>query len=162
MKNETEILKVSRLDVHDRLSCVKEEQSDNIIGAIKKFIEQDPFDGLCFYLFAHARKHEDGSSIRMLWQPRLLKPKAQTNSMLFRLNPKRRDEVLFVWILPERERWHLYEKGKMFENEAVAESIYNFQHNREEMEAAHPNDLDDATAQDVLMKLYPNLFKKDA
>lgn len=153
------ILKVSPLEVHDRLQSVKRDQSENIADVVRMFIEKDPFDGIPFYLFSHARKHEDGSSTRVVWQPRLKKPIAQTNSMLFKLDPRKKDQVVVVWMIPERHKWHLYEKGKMFENQTVIESVHAFQNNREEMEADDPLDLSDWEAQCVLQKLYPNLFK---
>ena len=159
MSGSIPILKVSALEVDDRFSYVQDEQKDEIITILEMFGRKDPFDGHCFYLFAHARKHENGADIRMIWQPRLTKPKAQTNSMLFRLNPKEPEEVMVVWIIPPREQWHLYEKGKMFQNQIVTESIYDFNHDREKLESKDENDLTDEKVQELLLRLYPNLFK---
>ncbi|CAB4132438.1 hypothetical protein UFOVP255_14 [uncultured Caudovirales phage] len=153
------IFKADPLDVHDRLSFVKEQQSENIADVIKMFIKKDPFGGYPFYLFSHSRLHENGSSTRVIWQPRLTKPKAQTNSMLFRLNPKKDDEVMVMWMIPEREKWHLYSKGSMFENPIVVESVESFQNDRQRLEAPEQDDLPDHTVQEILRNIYPNLFR---
>ena len=47
-------------------------------------------------------------------------------------------------MIPAREMWEMYEKGKLTENKTVIESIYAFQHNRAFMEASDEDDLSDA------------------
>jgi hypothetical protein len=87
---------------------------------------------------------------KILWQTRLTKPLAQENSMLYKVNPKTPDQVKVVWILPEREKFHLYDHGKFFEDQVTAESIYDFINNREKIERPDPEDLDD----DTIRKIY--------
>lgn len=74
-----------------------------------------------------------------LWQPRLMKPKAQTNSYLFRVISKT-DLAEIVWLLPPREMWEQYELGKVTESKDVVTSIMNFLHAREILESPHPED----------------------
>jgi hypothetical protein len=63
--------------------------------------------------------------------------------MLFRIDPDIDGAVTIIWILPPREMWHLYEKGKMFENEVVIESVYDFEHDRNKLERPQQGDLND-------------------
>ena len=153
------ILDVNKHEVHDRLQHVKKE--NDLVEVIETLIRQDPFEGRKFYLFGHMRTHEDGANKRMLWQQRLTRPKAQTNSMLYKVDPKNPEVVWTIWIIPERGQWHLYEKGSMFENEAVMESVHDFLHNREKLEAPEDDDPTDGEAQHIYLALYPNLFKND-
>lgn len=74
-----------------------------------------------------------------LWQPRLMKPRAQTNSYLFRVIANT-DLVEIVWLLPPREMWGQYELGKVTESKDVVTSIMNFLHAREALEIPHPED----------------------
>lgn len=80
---------------------------------------------------------------RMIWQPRLTKPKAQTNSMLFKAYPGT-DAVKVIWIIPERELWGQYQKGNVTQSEIVMESIHKFQNDRESLEAPEDDDSSDS------------------
>lgn len=155
--------KIKNLDIsetHDRLINFKDKNELNIQACIASLIAQDPFDGLSFYIFAHKRSADfPGEPDRLLWQPRLKKPKAQTNSMLFKVNPKNPEEVKIIWMIPDRKLWQSFQKGKMFESEIILDSIYDFENNREKLEMDEPDDLNDEQASALLKKLYPNLFK---
>ncbi len=85
----------------------------------------------------------------MLWQPRLSKPKAQTNSYLFRAVSKT-DLIEVIWLIPSREMWHMYDPGKVTENIDIAWSISEFEHNRQELEKPHPEDLPEERARLIL------------
>ena len=78
----------------------------------------------------------------MIWQPRLTKPRAQTNSMLFKAYPGS-DNIKIIWMIPERSMWKQYEKGKLTENELVSQSIHDFENNRDKLEAPEEDDLND-------------------
>jgi hypothetical protein len=145
-------LKVNILDAHDRFEQFTHAQSTDIGQCVQQFIDSRPFGDVAFYLFAHARTADDGVTKRLIWQPRLTKPKAQTNSMLFKVDPKT-DIVKIMWMIPPREQWYMFEKGKLTENETVATSIYDFQHNRAMLEAKEPDDL----ADDVIDKIYQQI-----
>ena len=134
-------MKINLQEAHDRLENLKKKDLD-IGECCQNLIEQRPFGDVPFYIFAHTRTHEDGVTKRLIWQPRLTKPLAQTNSMLFKAYPGS-DNIKVIWMIPAREMWSQYEKGKLTENETVCQSIYDFQHNRELLEAKEDDDLSD-------------------
>jgi hypothetical protein len=82
---------------------------------------------------------EEVPTTKALWQPRLMKPRAQTNSYLFRVISNT-DLVEIVWLLPPREMWDQYQMGKMTESKDVVTSIMNFLHAREALEMPHEED----------------------
>lgn len=138
-------IKINPLDAHDRLLHFKKEQSANLFDGVNECLTKNkdcvsmqqyfPY----VYIFAHPRTAEDGATVRMIWQPRLMKPKAQTNSYLFRAISKT-DLVEIVWLLPPRELWAQYELGKVTESRDIVTSIMNFLHCREMLEAPHAED----------------------
>lgn len=140
------MLKIDPLDAHDRLNHFT-KQSFSIADCCQDLINKAPFGQRPFYIFAHARTDDDGFNKRLIWQPRLTRPKAQTNSMLFKAHPGT-DILLVIWMIPAREMWPQYEKGKMTENKTVYDSIQAFIHNRGELEK--PDD-DDPTDEQVNM-----------
>jgi hypothetical protein len=151
-------MKINRLETHDRLGHFKSQAGD--IGACcQNMIDQRPFGNHAFYIFAHKRTlgmderfklwmtgkyktFESVPSATLIWQPRLTKPKSQTNSMLFKAYPGK-DIVRVIWMIPERELWPQYTQGKLTENSVVCESIYNFENNRNKLDAKEPDDLTD-------------------
>lgn len=134
-------MKIDRLDAHDRYQHFIKQEFD-IGECCQNLIDQRPFGDHAFYIFAHTRTDDDGVRKRLIWQPRLTKPKAQTNSMLFKANPNS-DVIKVIWMIPARELWDNYTKGKLIENKTVYDSIYNFQHNRKKLEEPEPDDLTD-------------------
>jgi hypothetical protein len=134
-------MKIDIYDASDRLQHLK-KQSVDIGECCQDLVDKRPFGDIPFYIFAHARTDDDGVTKRLLWQPRLTKPKAQTNSMLFKAYPGT-DIIKVIWMIPAREMWDQYEKGKLAENKTVVESIHDFQHNRSRLEAKEPDDLSD-------------------
>lgn len=169
-------IKVDRLETHDRLLDFREKNIASIAGQIDSLIDQNPFCGEPFYIFAHKRTLDEGERIlhlqsrqyaiennpthKIVWQPRLQKPKAQTNSMLFKVYPKDPNKNHIVWILPERELWNCYQKGKMFQEDAVATSIYAFEHEREVLEQPEEDDPSDSKAKAIYRRLYPKIWKR--
>lgn len=174
-------MQIDRLETHDRLGKFKEDNSLDISMTCQDIINQRPFGNVPFYIFAHKREigvderismfnqdltaslqdlsykrqwdsMEKVPSARLIWQPRLTKPKAQTNSMLFRAHPPS-DCVKVVWIIPPRELWEQYGKGKISENSVVSESIYNFQNNINILEAPENDDLTDEQIDAVYKQL---------
>ena len=135
-------MKINILETHDRYQHFT-KQSFDIAQCCQDLINQRPFGNHPFYIFVHARTHEDSSNKRLIWQPRLTKPKAQTNSMLFKAYPGT-DMLKVIWMIPARELWGQYRKGNITENKTVSESIYNFMNHREKLEAKESDDLDDA------------------
>lgn len=144
-------MKIDRLDAHDRLQHFTKQGFD-ISECCQDLINKRPFGNHPFYIFAHARTDDDGVTKRLIWQPRLTKPTAQTNSMLFKAYPGT-DLIKVIWMIPPREMWEQYEKGKMTQNITVVESIYDFQHNREALEAKEDDDLPDQ----AIRKIYGDM-----
>ena len=163
-------MQIDRLETHDRLKEFTSKEFE-IGECCQDLINQRPFGKHPFYIFSHARtidlderivmfnadiqrsycnpayirKYivlEDVPTTKILWQPRLTKPKAQTNSMLYKAYPLT-DMVKVIWIIPPRELWGQYGKGKLTENESVSISIDNFQNHRNELEAPEDDDLSD-------------------
>jgi hypothetical protein len=134
-------MKIDKLDAHDRLQHFN-KQSVDINECCKDLIDKRPFGNHAFYIFAHVRTDEDGFTKRLIWQPRLTKPKSQTNSMLFKAYPGS-DLVKVIWMIPAREVWEQYRKGNLTENQTVVESIYDFEHNRNKLDAKEDDDLND-------------------
>jgi hypothetical protein len=152
-------MKLNVLDAHDRLKHLK-KQDFSIGECCQDLINQRPFGEYPFYIFAHARTDDDGVSKRLIWQPRLTKPEAQSNSMLFKAYPGS-EEIKVIWILPAEELWAQYEKGLVTENETVVESIYNFRYHKKKMEAREPDDLEDYRVKDIYSEIARNSkFKK--
>lgn len=135
------MLKIDPLDAHDRLKHFT-NQSFSISECCQDLINKAPFGSRPFYIFAHARTEDDGVNKRLIWQPRLTKPRAQTNSMLFKAFPPS-DIVNVIWMIPAREMWSQFDKGKLTENKTVYDSIQAFLHNREELEASEEDDPSD-------------------
>lgn len=139
--NAKKILKLNRLETHDRLLHVQ-KQSQTISECCQNLIDKKPFGNHPFYIFAHARTEPDGSTKRLIWQPRLTKPTAQTNSMLFKAYPGT-DTVKIIWMIPDQNMWPQFKKGNVTHSEIVNESIAKFKSNRSELEAPESDDLSD-------------------
>jgi hypothetical protein len=136
-------MKLDRLETHDRFVHFTKQQFD-IGECCQEVIKNRPAEwgNRPFYIFAHTRTDDDGVSQRLIWQPRLTRPKAQTNSMLFKAFPPG-DTLKIIWIIPKRELWSNYAKGMMCENKTISDSIHDFQHNRQKLEQPDEDDLDD-------------------
>jgi hypothetical protein len=134
-------MKIDRLETHDRYTYFKNKDF-NISECCQNLIDQRPFGNHPFYIFAHARTDDDGINKRLIWQPRLTKPKAQTNSMLFKAYPGT-DMVKVIWIIPPRELWKEFKTGLITENKTISESISLFVHDRKSLEAKESDDLED-------------------
>jgi len=134
-------MKLDILDAHDRRDhFVKQEFS--ISECCQDLINQRPFGDHPFYIFAHTRTDDDGVTKRLIWQPRLTKPKAQTNSMLFKGYPGT-DIIKIIWMIPVREMWSQFNKGLLLENRLIHDSIHDFQFNRSKLESREEDDLSD-------------------
>lgn len=144
-------MKLNPLEVHDRLKHFT-KQDFNISECCQNLIDQRPFGSYPFYIFAHTRTDEDGVTKRLIWQPRLTKPTAQTNSMLFKAYPGS-DTIKVIWMIPDRAMWKQYMIGFMTENKTVLDSIYAFENNRQQLERSEPDDFDDAKINDIYKEI---------
>lgn len=144
-------MKLNPLETHDRLKHFT-KQDFNISACCQDLINQRPFGNYPFYIFAHPRTDEDGVTKRLIWQPRLTKPKAQTNSMLFKAYPGS-DTIKVIWMIPDRAMWKQYMLGFMTENKTVLDSIYAFENNRQALEASEPDDFDDEKINEIYKEI---------
>lgn len=134
-------MKLNRLETHDRYQHFT-KQSFDITECCQDLINQRPFGDHAFYIFAHARTDDDGFTKRLIWQPRLTKPAAQTNSMLFKAYPGK-DEIKVIWMIPDQHLWAQFKKGNVTENFTVLQSIHDYMNNRGLLERQEPDDLND-------------------
>lgn len=152
-------MKINRLDAHDRYQYFT-KQSFDIAECCQDLINQKPFGDHPFYIFAHARTDEDGVTKRLIWQPRLTKPKAQSNSMLFKAYPGT-DVIKVIWMIPARELWDQYTKGKMTENKTVSESIQMFKADKKKLEEKEDDDMTDEQVDAIYKEISRNArFKR--
>lgn len=136
------IMKVNKLEAHDRLEYFT-KQSFNIAECCQDLIDKRPFGETSFYIFAHARTEDGQAGIkRLIWQPRLTKPKPQENSMLFKVYPGS-DNIKIIWMIPAKEMWGQFEKGLMMQNKTIYDSIQAFKKDPNSLEAPESDDLTD-------------------
>lgn len=147
-------MKISRLETHDRFLELK-KQSFDIGECCQDLINQRPFGNHSFYIFAHARTDDDGTTKRLIWQPRLSKPFAQTNSMLFKAYPGS-DKIKVIWMIPEEHLWPEFQKGNVVENQTIVNSIRDFKYHKEILELPEPDDMTDIE----IDKIYTEMKRK--
>ncbi len=149
-------MKVKILDAHDRLKHFG-KQADYISEGCRDCINNRPaeFGSHPFYIFAHTRTDDDGVSKRLIWMPRLSKPKAQTNSMLFKAYPGT-DIIKVIWMIPDRLLWDTFKKDNLTESEVIVNSIHHFTFNRKKLEAKEDDDLWEYQIDDIYSEISKN------
>lgn len=151
-------MKIDRLEAHDRLKYLIEDQSLNVFRGAEDCLKRNPLSiaiqDKCpyVYIFAHPRTTDDGRNKRMLWQPRMSIPQPQTNSYLFRALSKS-DIIEVIWLIPPREVWSQYQKGNVTENDIVEYSINRFVLRRDELEKPHPDDLPEKKCAQIMQEI---------
>jgi len=151
-------MKLNRLETHDRLLHFKKDQEANVFQGAEDCLKRNPLSlalqDKCHYvyMFAHPRTDDDGVSKRLIWQPRLTKPEAQTNSMLFKGYPGS-DKVKIIWMIPDESMWPQYKKGNVTESSIVSESIYKFCTNKKELEAPEDDDFTDEQINAIYLEI---------
>lgn len=160
-----EIMKVNTLDAHDRLLHLQKDQSEIIAKGCEDCLKRNELSlamqsrSPYIYIFAHPRTTDDGVNKRLLWQPRLTKPRAQTNSYLFRAISYT-DIVEVCWIIPPIEMWNQYLKGNVTESRDVMWSIAQFQHNRKKLEEPFPDDCSEDRFKLIMLDIARDLEEK--
>ena len=152
-------MKVNLLETDDRFLHFK-SQDFGINEQARQIIEAKPFGDNPYYIFVHTRQTDTTLDHRVIWQPRLLKPIPQLNSMLFRV-PKGAKAVDVIWVIPPAEIWPEFDKGKIHENDVVQQSVYLFTKMFKQLSEPFPDDLTGEQAQDVMFEMYPLIFKRD-
>lgn len=147
-------MKLNRLETHDRLVHFVKDQSQTIWQGAEECLKKNP-DSLrmqekspYIYVFAHPRTADDGVTKRLLWQPRLTRPKSQSNSYLFRAISKT-DLIEVCWLIPPRELWKQFRKENLTNEPTVIWSIDQFIHNRKNLESPHPEDWNDEQVKNI-------------
>ncbi len=182
-------MNLNRMESHDRLLLLK-KQSDYISQGCQDCINSKPQEfTMPFYIFAHSRtiepdekiaifnddlyqsltdlsykrkyfSGEDVPTSRMIWSPRLTKPKAQENSMLFKSYPGT-DNIKVIWMIPRRELWGQYNKGNMMESREIFESIEDFKNNPSKLEERESDDLSDEEVKRIYAQVSRSSRKKE-
>lgn len=147
-------MKLNRHETHDRYQHFTKQNFD-IAECCQDLIKKKPFGDYPFYIFAHPRTDDDGVTKRLIWQPRLTKPLAQTNSMLFKAYPGS-DVIKVIWMIPDRALWKQFVKGNMTEHQLIIESIADFRNNRQKLEAKEEDDLPDDQINYIYMQISAN------
>lgn len=163
-------MKVNILDAHDRKEYFIKDQVNSIQQGLNDCLFKNPLSNQLkeysnyLYIYAHPRTDEDGVTKRMLWQPRLGRPKAQTNSYLFRIVfPEHENvdelEIEICWMLPPREMWNQYKKGNITEQDIVMWSIHQFENNRKILDAPYPDDYSEEQIKKIYISIATNMDK---
>jgi hypothetical protein len=154
-------MKINPLDAHDRLLDFK-KQADYISQGCRDCIKNRPkaFENYPFYIFAHARTADDGVSKRLIWIPRINKPRVETNSILIMSFPPS-DMIKIIWKLPAPELWQQYEKGKMIEDKDVIESIHLFKTNRKKLQQKEPEEVSEEKIRYIMNQVRLEKIERD-
>lgn len=153
-------MKVNILDAHDRLKHFT-KQSFDIAACCDDLIKQRPFGDHPFYILTHIRTDDDGVRKRYIWSPWICKPRAQTNTMLFKVYPQSPEVIKRIWILPIREMWDCFEKDKLFENEFIVKCTNTFDLDKSLLELPEPDDPTPKEQQEIVFEYQPQLFKRE-
>lgn len=154
-------MKLNRLEAHDRLLHFKKDQGLNIFKGAEDCLKRNPLSLILqencpyIYIFAHPRTDDDGITKRMLWQPRLTRPQAQTNSYLFRAT-SHTDLIEVCWLLPPSELWTQYETGNVTGDQTILWCIQKFRNDKKDLEKPHPEDLSDERIKQIYMSAFQN------
>lgn len=152
-------MKVNLLETDDRYLHFK-KQDFGADAQAQKIVNEKPFGDNPYYIFVHTRQTDSTLDHRVIWQPRLLKPVPQLNSMLFRV-PRGASAFEVIWIIPPVEIWPEFDKGKVHENDVICQSIYMFQKRFLELSSPFADDLTGEQAQSVMFEMYPLAFNRD-
>ncbi len=147
---------LNRFETHDRLLQFG-KQADYISKGCADCIANRPeaFGKRPFYIFAHCRTSDDGYTKRLVWSPRLTKPKAQTNSMLFKCYPP--EAIKIIWMIPAREMWDSYNLTNMTQSPQVLQNIEDFQYNRKSLEDPEEDDLTEEQVSQIYTEISQNV-----
>ena len=152
-------MNVDILDAHDRHKHFT-SQNFQISECVQDMIDREPFGpNRAFYIFAHARTDDDGSTKRLIWQPRLTKPEPQTNSMLFKVFPPS-DEVEIIWMIPDRALWPQFQREFVTGCSIIEQSIFDFLHARDRLTRPDKEDPTDEEIRDVYKAIFGKKFEK--
>lgn len=145
-------IEICRKETHDRLLELK-KNGTKISEYVSQLVQSKPFGNVPFYIFVHSRTEENKYEKRLLYQPRLTKPEAQENSMLFKAFPSS-DQIKIFWMIPQKEMWSNYERGKVCESNIVLKSINRFKKNKKKLSQPEPDDLSDEKIRSIYLEQF--------
>ncbi len=181
-------MKLNRIETIDRYAEFKKQGdyiskgcSDCISNRPQEFLNHP------FYIFAHKREigqderlsifNQDLTSFmtdptymrkywrlesvpthRLIWIPRLTKPSAQTNSMLFKSYPPG-DNIKVIWMIPDKSMWKQYEKGNLTESNLTAWSIAQYKDHKRRLEISEDDDVTQEEANRIYAEISKNKSK---
>jgi hypothetical protein len=158
-------MKINRLETHDRLEHFKKDQSVNIWKGADDCMKKNPLSlalqdkSPYIYIFAHPRTADDGITKRMLWQPRLTRPPAQSNSYLFRAQSNT-DLIEVCWLIPPEELWDQFKKGNVVQDPIIEWSINEFRFHKKKLEKPDKDDLNEKRVKDIYLEV-ANIKKEE-
>jgi hypothetical protein len=151
-------MKIERLEAHDRYLHLIQDQSEEVQQGADDCLRRNPLSlayqsrSHYIYIFGHARTADDGVNKRLIWQPRLSKPKAEPNSYLFRACTGK-DVLEVCWVLPPLEYWSQFKKGNVVQSNDVSWSINQYYHNRQALERPFEDDYSDDKCKAILLEI---------
>ena len=140
-------------NVLDFTHDLKKDNARDLEEILIEIIESRPFGDHKFYIHSFLKDTDDVYVKRFLHHPRLTKPMPSPNSRLFKVNPKVPEDVEVMWILPGQESMHLFQKGKLFQDELINDSIREFMRNPEKLRQPEPDDVSDEEARRIYSSL---------
>lgn len=153
-------MKVNLLETDDRFLHFR-NQDFGADAQAKKIVDAKPFGDNPYYIFVHTRQTDTTLDHRVIWQPRMLKPVPQLNSMLFRV-PRNSTAYEVIWVIPPVEIWPEFDRGMIHANDVVQTSIYLFTKRFHDLSMPFPDDLTGEEAQNVMFEMYPLAFQRDS
>lgn len=137
-------------DVFESLEVTKNTSHASLETTIQNIIESKPFGDEKFYIFSFMKNVEGNEGVKKIFhQPRLTKPDPLPGTMLFRVDPKKMDDVEIKWILPHREAFNLYKQGKVFENEMIYGFVKQYLENKDSLKQRESDDLTDDQIREI-------------
>lgn len=158
-------MKLNLFETHDRYKHLLQDQSEIISKGCEDCLKRNELSlalqqkSPYIYIFAHTRTSDCGTKKRLLWQPRLTKPKAESNSMLFRAQSKT-DILTICWMIPAKELWEQYKKGNVTESDISAWSIHMYMKDRKTLEAKEDGDLSDPQIKSIYKEINDSKLPK--
>lgn len=157
-------MKLNLLETHDRLLHFLADQSQTIWQGAEDCLKKNP-DSLKYqeympyiYIFAHPRTDDDGVTKRMLWQPRVSRPKPQENSYLFRAL-SHTDLIETCWLIPPKDLWDQFKPEHLTHEPTIIWSIDLFKYNRKELQKPHPEDLSEKQIRQIFLSAHKEKSK---
>ena len=136
--------------IENTISLVNNKIETDYLDMIKKMIEEKPFGKHPFYIFTFPKRTDDLIGVKTIYhQPRLTKPDPMPGTTLIKVNPNREDEIRIIWILPGKESFNMYKKGKRFSDPIVYDSIQAYLKNPDLLTKPEPDDLTEDEIKDA-------------